>query len=144
MNIPIKRLHPEVDLPTYQTAGAAAMDVQAAIDQPITLASLERRVIPLGFALELPIGYEAQLRARSGLSLKQGLSLANSVGTIDSDYRGEVGAIVVNLSPEPVTIEPIQRIAQLLVARYETVQWQEVDELSTTDRGEGAYGSTKH
>lgn len=144
MNISIKRLHPSVALPSYQTAGAAAMDVQAAIDEPVTLAPLERRVIPLGFALELPVGYEAQIRPRSGLSLKQGLTLANAIGTIDSDYRGEVGAIIVNLSNEPVIIEPLQRIAQMVITTYEQISWQPTEELSETDRGDGAYGSTKH
>ncbi len=144
MNISIKRLHPSVALPSYQTVGAAAMDVQAAIDEPVTLAPLERRVIPLGFALELPVGYEAQIRPRSGLSLKQGLTLANAIGTIDSDYRGEVGAIIVNLSNEPVIIEPLQRIAQMVITTYEQISWQPTEELSETDRGDGAYGSTKH
>lgn len=121
MNIPIRQLHPKIDLPAYQTAGAAAMDVQAAIDEPVVLQPLERRVIPLGFAIELPHGYEAQIRSRSGLTIKQGLVIANGVGTIDSDYRGEVGAIVVNISDEPVTIEPLQRIAQMVVANYEQI-----------------------
>lgn len=120
------------------------MDVQAAIDEPVVLQPLERRVIPLGFALELPVGYEAQIRPRSGLSLKQGLTLANAIGTIDSDYRGEVGAIIVNLSNEPVIIEPLQRIAQMVITTYEQISWQPTEELSETDRGDGAYGSTKH
>lgn len=143
MNVPIKRLHPTVTLPEYQTAGAAAMDLHAAIDQPVALGSFERRVIPTGFAMELPLGYEAQIRPRSGLSLKQGLALANGVATIDSDYRGEIGVIAINLSKDTITIEPDQRIAQMVVAQHERVVWEVVDTLSESDRGEGAYGSTK-
>lgn len=140
----IKKLRDNVELPAYQTAGAAAMDVAAAIDEPIVLASMERRVIPAGFSIELPDGYEAQIRARSGLSLKHGITVANGVGTIDADYRGEVGVIAVNISGESFTITPGMRIAQMVVAPYMKVQWQEVDDLSETARGAGGYGSTKH
>lgn len=120
------------------------MDVAACLDAPVTLASLERAVIPTGFAMALPEGYEAQIRPRSGLALKHGLAMANGVGTIDADYRGEIGCIVVNLSKEPFTIEPGMRIAQMVVARHETVQWEEVDMLDETARGAGGYGSTGH
>lgn len=144
MQIPFKQLHPAIELPAYQTEGAAAMDLQAAVDDPIVLEPGERQVIPVGFAIELPQGFEAQIRSRSGLTIKQGLVIANGVGTIDSDYRGEVGAIVVNISDQPVTIEPLQRIAQMVIARYEQISWQPTEELSKTTRQEGAYGSTKH
>jgi dUTP pyrophosphatase len=142
MNICIKKLRPDATIPEYQTDHAAAMDLCAAIDVPITLKSLERRVIPTGFAISLPSGYEAQIRGRSGLAAKHGIALANGVGTIDADYRGEVGVILVNVSHESFTIEPGMRIAQMLVAGYEKVLWQEVDELDMTERGEGGFGST--
>ena len=132
----------DIDLPAYATEGAAGMDLYAAIAEPVTLSSLERRVIPCGFALALPPGHEAQIRARSGLALKQGLTVANGVGTIDADYRGEVGAILVNLSPDPVTITPGMRVAQMVIAKHEIAEWQEVDELPQTARGAGGFGST--
>lgn len=118
------------------------MDLSACIDQPVTLGSLERAVIPTGVAIALPPGYEAQVRARSGLSAKHGITMANGVGTIDADYRGEIGCILVNLSAEPFTVEPGMRIAQLVVARHEVVQWEEVESLPETARGEAGYGST--
>lgn len=144
MEVKIVRLRPDAVLPLYQTRGAAAMDIAAALDEPVTLAPGERTVIPTGFAIELPSGYEAQIRARSGLSLKHGITLANAVGTIDADYRGEVGVVLANISPEPFVIEPGMRIAQMVVARYEQVNWQEVEALTDTERGAGGYGSTKH
>lgn len=144
MEIKLKRLHATVSLPSYQTPGAAAMDVHAAIDAPVTLAPMERLVIPAGFALEIPGGHEVQLRARSGLSLKHGICLANGIGTIDSDYRGEVGVILINLSQEPFTIEPDMRIAQMLIVPVTRGSWQVSDDLSATERGEGGYGSTQH
>lgn len=144
MEVKIVRLRPDAVLPSYQTRGAAAMDIAAALDEPVTLAPGERTVIPTGFAIELPSGYEAQIRARSGLSLKHGITLANAVGTIDADYRGEVGVVLANISPEPFVIEPGMRIAQMVVARYEQVNWQEVEALTDTERGAGGYGSTKH
>lgn len=142
MKIAIQQLRDGLELPAYQTTSAAAMDVTAAIDQPISLAPTERRCIPTGFALELPAGYEAQIRPRSGLALKHGITVLNAPGTIDADYRGEVGVIVVNLGQEVFTIEPGMRIAQMVVAAHETVEWQLVAELSATDRGSGGYGST--
>lgn len=142
MNIRFKRLHENAVMPRYQTAQAAAMDVVACIDEPVIIAPHERIIIPTGFAMALPTGYEAQIRARSGLAAKHGIMLANGVGTIDADYRGEVGVILLNTSNEPFTVEPGMRIAQMLVQRYETVEWEEVDELERTERGKGGYGST--
>ena len=129
-------------LPHYATAGSAGMDLRANIDQAITLQSLERKVIPTGLFLELPLGYEAQIRPRSGLALKKGLSIPNAPGTIDSDYRGEIGVILINLSPNPIEIEPSERIAQMVIAKYETVAWEEATELAESERGAGGYGST--
>ncbi|MFS8119448.1 MAG: dUTP diphosphatase [Microcoleus sp.] len=129
-------------LPQYQTAHAAAVDLQAAIDEPIILESLERRVISTGLTISLPIGYEAQIRSRSGLALKHGISVANGVGTIDADYRGEVGVIVINLSPEAYTIQPGDRIAQMVVAKCEQIEWRVVTDLEETSRGDGGFGST--
>lgn len=144
MRIEIKKLRPAAELPAYQTGGSAAMDLAACLDAPVELAPMERRVIPTGLAVALPQGYELQIRARSGLSLKHGLCMANGVGTIDSDYRGEVGVIVINLGDQPFTIEPGMRIAQGVVARYETAAWQVVDELDATERAAGGFGSTGH
>ena len=132
-------------LPEYKTAQAAGMDLLANLEQPVRLDSLERAVIPTGLFLELPEGYEAQVRPRSGLAAKQGLTVLNSPGTIDADYRGEVGVILVNLSREPVTIADGDRVAQLVLARCEQARWQEVAILEETDRGAGGFGSTgKH
>jgi dUTP pyrophosphatase len=142
VNVKIRRLKESAVIPAYQTDHAAAMDVSAALDEPVTLGSLERAVIPTGFAIELPAGYEAQIRARSGLSSKHGITMANGVGTIDADYRGEVGVIVVNAAKEPFTIEPGMRIAQMVIAPVDRVTWEEVDQLSETTRSEGGYGST--
>jgi dUTP pyrophosphatase len=144
MNVKIKRLRDNAQLPAYQTSGSAAMDIAAAIDQPIVLRPLERYAIPTGFALELPEGYEAQVRARSGLSLKHGITLANGIGTIDADYRGEVGVILINISQEPFAIEPGMRIAQMVSAPYEQVTCEQAEALTETDRGAGGYGSTAH
>lgn len=118
------------------------MDLRANIDAPLTLQPLGRALVPTGLFIELPHGYEAQIRARSGLALKRGLTMLNSPGTIDSDYRGEIKCIVVNLSGEPQTIEPGDRIAQMIIARYEQISWQEVDALAETDRSAGGFGST--
>lgn len=142
MNVRILRLKENAILPEYQTGQSAAMDVAAALDAPVVVQPHERMVIPTGFALGLPEGYEAQIRARSGLSLKHGITMANGVGTIDADYRGEVGVIVANISNEPFTIEPGMRIAQMLVAPVEQVTWEEVSSLDETTRGKGGYGST--
>lgn len=130
------------DLPSYQTIDSAGMDLRANLDQGITLNSLERAIIPTGLFIELPQGYEAQIRPRSGLAAKRGITLLNSPGTIDADYRGEIGVILVNLSNEPFTIENGERVAQMVIAKYEQITWQAVQELSQTQRGEGGFGST--
>ncbi|HMR44394.1 MAG TPA: dUTP diphosphatase [Saprospiraceae bacterium] len=129
-------------LPNYETAGSAGMDLRANITEPIRLESLERALVPTGLFIELPLGFEAQIRPRSGLAVKKGLTLVNTPGTIDSDYRGEIKVILVNLSKETQTIEPAERIAQMVIARYEQIEWQSVEELSETDRGAGGFGST--
>ena len=129
-------------VPEYKTAGAAGMDLCAAITEGITLKPLERRLIPTGLKIELEHGYEAQIRPRSGLSIKHGISLINCVGTVDEDYRGEVCVPVVNLSNEEYTIQPDERIAQMVIARVEQAKIEVVTELSETERGEGGFGST--
>ena len=129
-------------VPEYKTEGAAGMDLCAAISEPITLKSLERYLIPTGLKIELEHGYEAQIRPRSGLSIKHGISLINCVGTIDEDYRGEVCVGVVNLSNDEYTIQPDERIAQMVIARVEQAELKIVTELSDTARGEGGFGST--
>lgn len=129
-------------LPAYQTPGSAGLDLQADIDAPIELPPLGRALIPTGLSIALPEGYEAQVRPRSGLALKKGLTMLNAPGTIDSDYRGQIGCIVINLSEQPQTIHPGERIAQLVIARYEQVAWEETDDLDTTARGTGGFGST--
>lgn len=130
------------DSPEYKTAGSAGMDIRADIEESISLDSLERVLVPTGLSIELPQGVEAQIRPRSGLAVKKGLSVVNSPGTIDSDYRGEIKVILINLSKETQTIEPGERIAQMVIARYEHVELEEVEVLSETDRGAGGFGST--
>jgi dUTP pyrophosphatase len=129
-------------LPEYATEGSAGMDLRANIETSKTLAPMERAIIPTGLFIELPIGYEAQIRPRSGMAFKKGLSIPNSPGTIDADYRGEIGVIVINLNSEAVIIEPGERIAQMVIARYERISWSEVEALSDTERGAGGFGST--
>ena len=131
-----------VTLPKYETSGAAGMDVRANISEPIVLGSLDRVLIPLGLRLEIPEGYEVQVRPRSGLALKHGIGMVNSIGTIDSDYRGEIGAIIVNLSKEPYTIQPQERIGQLVLNKVEQIEWEVVEKLSESERGSGGFGST--
>ena len=130
------------ECPFYATEKSAGMDLKANIIEPITLGSLERAMVPTGLFIALPDGTEAQVRPRSGLAAKHGISVLNSPGTIDADYRGEVKVILVNLSNEPFVINPGERIAQMVVARYEKVEWDEVETLDETDRGEGGFGST--
>lgn len=144
MKVGIKSLHVKAEYPVYQTERAAGMDVVACIDNPIKLEPHERVIVPTGFAIALPPGYEAQIRARSGMAAKFGIVPANGVGTIDADYRGEVGVILLNTSNQAFVIEPGMRIAQMVVARYETVEWEATDELDETMRGAGGYGSTGH
>ena len=137
-----KSSHP---LPFYQTEGSAGMDLYADIENDIELDSLERSLIPTGIHIELPLGYEAQIRPRSGLAFKQGISIVNSPGTVDADYRGEIKVLLVNLSKEKVRIQRGERIAQMVVAKHERVEWKQVEsleELSETERGSGGYGST--
>lgn len=129
-------------LPQYETMGSAGMDLRANMDEPVQLGPLERALIPTGLFIELPHGYEAQIRPRSGLAAKRGLTMLNSPGTIDSDYRGEIKCIVVNLSNEAQTIEPGERIAQMVVARHEQIIWEPVEQLLDSDRGAGGFGST--
>lgn len=129
-------------LPRYQTDGAAAFDLTANLAEPVTLGSLERAVIATGLYIALPRGYEAQIRPRSGLAAKHGLSIVNAPATIDSDYRGEWKVILVNLSHEPYTVQDGDRIAQVVVARVEQVEWEEVNELDETERHGGGFGST--
>jgi dUTP pyrophosphatase len=129
-------------LPAYETEGSAGMDLRADITNAITLRPLERAMIPTGLFLELPLGYEAQVRPRSGLAAKRGLTCLNSPGTIDADYRGELKVILVNLSNEIQEIEPAERIAQMVIAKHERITFQEVDSLNTTIRGAGGFGST--
>jgi dUTP pyrophosphatase len=129
-------------LPQYETSGSAGMDIRANIDQAIELKPLERTLVPTGLFIELPQGYEAQIRPRSGLAAKKGLSIPNSPGTIDSDYRGEIKVIMINLSNETQVIEPAERVAQMVIARYEQISWELTDSLSESDRGAGGFGST--
>ena len=134
--------HSAFPAPAYATEASAGMDLHANIDSPITLGSLGRALVPTGIFIELPVGYEAQIRPRSGLATKHGITVINSPGTVDADFRGELRVSLVNLSPEPFTIEPGERIAQMVVARHEHVEWEEVDALSETARGSGGWGST--
>lgn len=130
------------DLPHYETGASAGMDLRANISEPITLQPLERSIIKTGLFIELPVGFEAQVRPRSGLAAKKGVTVLNAPGTIDADYRGEIGVILVNLSNEPFIIENGERIAQLVIAKHERAEWVAVNELSETKRGEGGFGST--
>ncbi len=132
----------DLPLPAYATADAAGLDLLAAIDGPVILQPLGRALVPSGIKIALPAGYEAQVRPRSGLALKQGVTVLNAPGTIDADYRGEIGVILINLSNSPVTLQRGDRIAQLLLARVERLAWDEVAELPATMRGSGGFGST--
>ncbi len=129
-------------LPSYETIASAGMDLRANISEPITLKPLDRTIIKTGLFIELPIGIEAQVRPRSGLAAKKGITVLNAPGTIDADYRGEIGVILVNLSNDDFTIENGERVAQLIIAKHERAEWVEVNILSETSRGEGGFGST--
>lgn len=131
-----------VELPKYETIASAGMDLRAKLDEVIILKPLERKLIKTGLQIELPIGMEAQVRPRSGLAYKQGITVLNAPGTIDADYRGDIGVILVNLSNEDVKISPFERIAQLVFAKHEQIEFESVTELSSTDRGAGGFGST--
>ena len=141
MKIPVinKSHHP---LPEYATAQSAGMDLRANLDQPVVLKPLERALIPTGLFIALPDGYEAQIRPRSGLALKKGISIVNAPGTIDADYRGEIGIILINLSNETFTVEDGERIAQMVIARYEQADLYQVEVLDETERGAGGFGHT--
>ena len=130
------------ECPFYATEKSAGMDLKANVTEPITLGPLDRAMIPTGLFIALPDGTEAQVRPRSGLAAKHGISVLNAPGTVDADYRGEIKVILVNLSNEPFTINPGERIAQMVMARYEKVEWNEVETLDETDRGTGGFGST--
>ncbi|MDO8997108.1 MAG: dUTP diphosphatase [Sediminibacterium sp.] len=129
-------------LPEYATLGSSGMDVRANIAEPLVLQPLSRDLVPTGLFVEIPLGYEIQIRPRSGLAIKQGITCLNTPGTIDADYRGEIKVILINLSNEPQTIHPADRIAQMVVQKVEVVQWVAVEELSDSDRGTGGFGST--
>ena len=131
-----------MELPKYETEGSAGMDVRANIEEPITLKSLERILIPTGLKVAIPEGYEIQVRPRSGLAIKHGITMLNTPGTVDSDYRGELKVIVVNLSNEAYTIEPNERIGQFVLNKIEQIEFIEVEELDSTERGEGGFGHT--
>lgn len=134
--------HSPFDTPAYATEQSAGVDLKANITEPIVLGSLERTLVPTGLFIALPKGYEAQVRPRSGLAAKYGITVLNTPGTIDADYRGEIKVILVNLSKEPFEIVPGERIAQMVVAKHELVEWEEVESLDTTARGAGGFGST--
>lgn len=130
------------ELPTYASFEAAGMDVRAALTEPVTLNAGERMLVPTGLFIQLPSGYECQVRPRSGLALKKGITVLNTPGTIDADYRGEIGIILINLSKEPFVINPGERIAQLVVKQYTRVEWEPVERLDETRRGDGGFGHT--
>ena len=143
MTINIKIINKSAhQLPHYETGASAGMDLRANISEPVTLQPLGRTIIKTGLFIELPVGYEAQVRPRSGLAAKKGITVLNAPGTIDADYRGEIGVILVNLSNDEFVIENGERIAQLVIARHERAEWVEVLELSETSRGQGGFGST--
>lgn len=145
LRIEIRRIRPgvnQLDLPAYMTEGAAGMDICADIDHDRTLAPLERALIPAGLAIALPPGFEAQIRPRSGLALRQGLTMINSPGTIDSDYRGEIQLIAINLGSEPIVIHRGQRIAQMIIQRVVRAEWVEIEELPSSARESGGFGHT--
>jgi len=142
INLNIKKVSELAKLPSYATSGAAGMDLYAANKEPVILKPLERALIPLGFTMELPCGYEAQIRPRSGMAIKHGITLSNCVGTVDEDYRGEVCVGIINLSKEEYTINAGDRIAQMVIAQVTKAVIQEVNDLNETDRGSGGFGST--
>jgi dUTP pyrophosphatase len=136
--------HSKHELPAYSTELSAGMDIRANLNEPVVMKPMERKLIPTGLFIELPKGFEAQIRPRSGMALKRGISVLNTPGTIDADYRGEVGIILINLSGEEVVIEDGERICQMIIARHETVEWEAVDSLEITSRGAGGFGHTGH
>jgi len=142
VKLKIKKLKNCTGMPSYQTSGAAGMDLHAGIESPVEIMPMERKLIPTGISIELPAGYEAQVRPRSGLSIKHGITLINCVGTIDEDYRGEVCVGLINLSNEPYTVSSGERIAQMIIAPVTHAEIVQVEELALTERGAGGFGST--
>lgn len=142
MQVKLKKLGNNIETPQYATEQSAGMDLRAVLNEPVTLRSLERKVVMTDLSIALPRGFEAQVRPRSGLAAKHGITVLNAPGTIDADYRGNIGVILINLSTEPFTINNGDRIAQLVVSKYDRVEWVEVDNLDKTDRGSGGFGST--
>ena len=145
MNVQITRIRQGFDdlpLPSYATGGAAGMDIRAAIQEPVTLSPGERTSVPTGIAIALPHGFECQVRPRSGLAMRHGISMVNNPGTVDEDYRGEIRVLLINHGDEPFTIERGERIAQIVIARYEQITWEHVEALPESDRGKGGFGST--
>lgn len=140
--VKIVRENDKIELPKYETSGAAGMDVRANITEPIVLGSLERTLVPTGLKIAIPEGYEVQVRPRSGLALKYGITLLNTPGTIDSDYRGELKIIVANMSKDAYTINPGERIGQLVLNKVEQIEWEVVETLDETERGAGGFGHT--
>jgi dUTP pyrophosphatase len=136
------RVERGASLPRYETGGSAGMDLRARVDEPVVLASMQRALVPTGVYIELPPGYEAQVRSRSGLSVRSGIACVNGVGTVDADYRGELLVPIVNLGSEEYTINDGDRVAQMIVAKYERVEWEETDCLGETERGAGGFGHT--
>ena len=134
--------HSPFDLPAYATEASAGMDLRADLKEEVVLGPLERAMVPTGLHIELPVGFEAQIRPRSGLAAKHGISIVNAPGTVDADYRGEIKVVLVNLSNEPFTVVPGERIAQMVVARHEKVEWEQVEVLEESTRGAGGFGST--
>ncbi len=130
------------ELPEYSTAFSAGMDLRANLENPLSVKPMERVLVPTGLYVEIPPGYEAQIRPRSGLALKKGIGILNAPGTIDSDYRGEIGVIIINLSREVFVVNDGERICQMVIARYEKIHWEETDELNDSGRGEGGFGHT--
>lgn len=142
VKIKVKKIQENAQLPEYQTEGASAVDLHACIDESIVLPSGKTAIIPTGIAIELPDGVEAQVRSRSGLAAKNAIGLANGIGTIDSDFRGEIGVILINWGTEDFVIEPQMRIAQMVFVRYERIAWEEADKLASSNRSENKFGST--
>jgi dUTP pyrophosphatase len=142
IQVQVKKINQSAEIPKYMTTGSAGCDVKACLPQPLEILPGKRAAVPTGLAFGIPEGYEVQVRPRSGLSIKQGLTVVNSPGTIDSDYRGEVMVLMINLGAEPVRLTPGDRIAQLVIKKVEQIQWESVDDLSQTDRGAGGFGST--
>lgn len=142
LNVKIKKLNSKAILPTYQTEHAAGMDLYACLDESVIIKPMQRVIIPTGLSIELPIGYESRIHARSGLAFRDGICMANGTGIIDADYRGEYGILVLNISDKDFVVEHGARLAQLVVSKFEHVVWNEVDDLTKTERGAGGFGST--